>query len=283
MNGEAAGVSSPAWSGSREEALRRRAERLASWEGRRQIAWNLAASWFLLCATSAAMLLVGALTLFRKRRLYAEGMARWLAETTLRACGVNMVVHRDRPFPESQVIYLANHTSTLDMYLLLALGLPRTRYFLFGQVRRVVPLGIIAYLMGTFFTPSQSRPEERARCFRRAERVLRRTGDSVYLSPEGQRITTGEIGHFNKGSFHLATNLHVPIVPLFIDIPPEINPGTGHFVLPGTVHVYVLPEVPTDGWRLEDLVRNKEAVRDLYVGFQDELRSRAARGGEGAP
>ena len=59
------------------------------------------------------------------------------------------------------------------------------------------------------------------RCFQAAERVLRRTGDSVYLSPEGTRITGGTIGHFNKGTFHLATDLRVPIVPLFIDIPPE--------------------------------------------------------------
>ena len=38
-------------------------------------------------------------------------------------------------------------------------------------------------------------------------------------SPEGARITTGEIGHFNKGAFHLATSLRAPIVPLYLEIP----------------------------------------------------------------
>ncbi len=57
--------------------------------------------------------------------------------------------------------------------------------------------------------------------------MLRRTGESVYLSPEGKRITDGTIGHFNKGAFHLATNLQVPILPFYIDIPPEIDPQMG--------------------------------------------------------
>ena len=111
------------------------------------------------------------------------------------------------------------------------------------------------------------------KCFQNAERVLRRTEDSVYLSPEGRRILGGEIGHFNKGSFHLATSLQVPILPLYIDIPVEINPGLGYEVIPGTAHVHVLPEISTEGWELADLVKNKEGVRDVYVRFQESLRS----------
>lgn len=93
------------------------------------------------------------------------------------------------------------------------------------------------------------------------------------LSPEGRRITDGAIGHFNKGAFHLATNLQTPILPLYIDIPPEINPGMSYCrVAPGTVDVYVLPPISTEGWKLEDLLANKESVRDVFVRFQDELR-----------
>ena len=101
---------------------------------------------------------------------------------------------------------------------------------------------------------------------------LRRTGESVYLSPEGRRITGGTIGHFNKGTFHLATNLQVPILPFYIDIPPEIDPQLGNQVVPGTVHVYVLPEISTKGWKLDDLLENKESVRDIFVRFQKQLR-----------
>jgi 1-acyl-sn-glycerol-3-phosphate acyltransferase len=119
--------------------------------------------------------------------------------------------------------------------------------------------------MGTFFTVPQSRPAERVRIFQRADRILRRTGESVYLSPEGGRITTGEIGHFNKGAFHLATSLKAPIVPLFFQIPREIDPGRGFDARPGVVHVYVMPVIDTSGWRIEQLHEHKERVRDMFV------------------
>jgi 1-acyl-sn-glycerol-3-phosphate acyltransferase len=125
--------------------------------------------------------------------------------------------------------------------------------------------------MGTFFTPNQSRPAARAHCFRKAEEVLRRTGASVCLSPEGTRVTNGSIGAFNKGSFHLATNLKVPIVPLYIDIPPEVDPGKGWQVAPGTAHLHILPEIRTDDWSLEDLDTNREKVHSVYLDFHRNL------------
>ena len=260
------------------DPLELRRLRLASFRGRLRVAFNIGATFLIMTAGAAAMLAVALLTLFRARRFYAEVMARWTSLAILRILRVRIMVHGDRPFPERQTIYISNHTSTLDMFLLLALGLPNTRYFMRGKFRVIIPLGIVNYLIGTFFTPSQRYPAKRVRCFRNAERVLRRTGESVYLSPEGRRVTDGRIGHFNKGTFHLATNLQVPILPFFIDVPPETNPGLGMAVLPGTVHVYLLPPISTEGWRLEDLRENKQRVRAMFVRFQDGLRGRRSRG-----
>ena len=211
-----------------------------------------------------ALIPVAIVTLFRARRLYAAVAAR-VARLVLRLWGIRVVVHQDRPFPRTQTIYVSNHTSTLDLFVLVALALPNTRFFLSGFVRKYVPLGIIAYLMGTFFTVPQSRHVERVRRFQRANRILRRTGESVYLSPEGGRITTGEIGPFNKGAFHLATSLKAPIVPLYFQIPRDIDPGLGFDARPGTVHVHVMPAIDTSGWRLERLHEHKESVRDLFI------------------
>jgi 1-acyl-sn-glycerol-3-phosphate acyltransferase len=124
---------------------------------------------------------------------------------------------------------------------------------------------VIAWMMGTFFTVPQDRPEERRRIFARAERVLRRTRESVYLSPEGGRVTTGEIGHFNKGAFHLATNLGAPIVPLYFEIPRGVDPGLGYNARPGDVTVHVLSAVDTQDWVIEDLVANVARVRAVFV------------------
>ncbi len=220
------------------------------------------------------MLAISVATLFRARRFCAEVIAKWLGGAVLSLYGLQLVVHQDRPFPTSQTIYVANHTSTLDLFILIALGLPNTRFFMKRKYLLYLPLGMVSWLTGTFFTPPQSMPEKRVRCFEGAERRLRRTGESVFLSPEGTRVTSGEIGPFNKGAFHLATNLEVPIVPLFIDIPPGINPGKGFGARPGTIDVFVHAPVSTERWRLEDLDTNKDAIRERFVGYLDESRGR---------
>jgi 1-acyl-sn-glycerol-3-phosphate acyltransferase len=230
-----------------------------------------AASGLLVSIVALLLIPVGALTLFRARRLYSAVAAR-LARAVLALYGVRFVVHATAPLPRTQTVYISNHTSTLDLFLLVALGLPSTRFFLSGFLRKLPPLGIIAAMMGTFFTVPQDRPAERTRIFQRADRMLRRTGESVYLSPEGGRITTGEIGRFNKGAFHLATSLRAPIVPIYFRIPRDVDPGRGYDARPGTVHVHVLPAVDTREWSLTDLAGNAESVRNLFVQAHERFR-----------
>ena len=227
------------------------------------------AAGLLICFVALVLIPIALITFFRTRRLYTA-IATRLARAILLLFGIHLVVHRDHSFPTERTVYISNHSSTLDVFVLAALGLPNTRFFLTGARRKWIPLGIITHLMGTFFTVPQTRPAERTRIFQRAERVLRRTGESVYLSPEGGRITTGEIGHFNKGAFHLATALGAPIVPFYFQIPPSLDPGIGYHAKPGVVHVYVKPPIETYAWRIEDLLRNTEDVREMFIRWHRE-------------
>src|SRR4051812_1732858 len=220
---------------------------------------------------SLVMLVVGIATLFQARRFYSEVMAKWLGVGVLRLWGIDYRVIGRPANTGRQSIYISNHTSTLDVFLLIALGLPRTRFFLSGFLRKMPPIGIIGTLIRIFWTVPQEYPERRREIFRRADRILRATGDSVYLSPEGMRVTTGEIGTFNKGAFHLATSLHAQIVPIYIAIPRDIDPGMGYDAKPGTTDVYFLPPIDTCRWTLIDLDKNRAAVRDLFVRVHESL------------
>ena len=221
---------------------------------------------------SLLMLVVAVLTLFQARRLYCEVMAKQLGRFALWLSGVNVVNHRDHPLPAGQVVYVSNHTSSLDVFVLIAMGLPNARFFMFGKLRRILPVGLIGYLIGIFWTVDQCYPEQRKRIFERAALVLKRTGESVYLSPEGQRIVTGEIGHFNKGAFHMATDLQAPIQPFYIHIPKAINPGFGLVSGTGCVDVYFMPPISTVGWKVEDVDANRDAVREMFVKFHESLQ-----------
>ena len=228
----------------------------------------------LMIVGAAAMVPIGVVTLFRARRLYAW-LAGRLCVAILLVHGVRIRVHADRPFPRNQTVYVSNHTSTLDLFVLVTLGLPNCRFFLSGFLRKILPLGVVAWMMGTFFTVPQDQPAARVRIFTRAAATLRRTGESVYLSPEGGRIVTGRIGHFNKGAFHMATDLRVPIVPMYIRIPKEMDPGRGYKARPGIVDVHVLPPIDTSGWTEAEVPANTARVRDLFVRIHEEMQCRA--------
>jgi 1-acyl-sn-glycerol-3-phosphate acyltransferase len=236
-----------------------------------QVASLMVVSVLLTSATATLLLPIALVTAFRARRLYAAATTR-LARSLLRLWGVQLRVHPPNAFPLSQVVYISNHSSTIDLFALVALGLPNTRFFLSGFLQKFVPLGILARLMGTFFTVPQDRPDERRRIFWRATETLRATGESVYLSPEGGRITTGEIGPFNKGAFHLATSLGAPIVPLYFCIPPEIDPGLGFAIGSGVVDVFVKPAIETRSWRVDDVVLNRDRVRAMFVTWHTQRK-----------
>ena len=223
-----------------------------------------AVSGLFLTLAALAILPVAVVTLLRTRRVYAR-YSTCVARVILRIWGLRVRVHGGPQDGSRQVVYVSNHSSTIDLFVLVALGLPNTRFFLSGFLQKLVPLGILAHLMGTFFTVPQDRPEERRRIFARACRILMRTRESVYLSPEGMRVTTGEIGRFNKGAFHLATVLGAPLAPFHIFIPRASDPGAGYWARPGTVVVTFKPLIETTGWRIEEVVANKERVRDLFV------------------
>jgi 1-acyl-sn-glycerol-3-phosphate acyltransferase len=224
-------------------------------------------------AGSLIMLVVAIPTLFLKRRFYSEVIGSWIGRIVLRIWSVNFVKHYSEPLTERQTIFISNHTSTLDVMLLIALALPRARFFLSGYLRKFPPVLIIGYLIRVFWTVEQKFPERRREIFRRADRILRRSGNSVYLSPEGKCVTTGEIGSFNKGAFHLATSLKAPIVPIYIYIPPTVQGWRGYKAKPGTVDVYFLPAIDTSSWRLEELETNRDRVRSLYLRVHDAMRT----------
>lgn len=234
--------------------------------------WRLVLSLAFMTAGALAMLAVAIATLFRARRFYSEVIGAFIGRATLRIWGIRFVVHHAEPLPRRQAIFVSNHPSTLDVFILIGLALPRTRFFLSGFLRRMPPFAIVGTLIRIFWTVPQQYPDQRRRIFQRADRVLRDTGDSVYLSPEGTRVTTGEIGHFNKGSFHLATSLRAPIVPIYLRTPAAVNPGKGYAAGAGVVDVYFLPAIDTSAWRLEDLEENRDRVHELFVRVHAAMR-----------
>ncbi len=249
----------------------RRARKPNSWRAKTRVLLASLASMLLLCVGSVLMLIIGVLTGFQARRFYAEVLARGMARMALGFYGVRIIEHRDFPFRTRQTVYISNHTSALDMFVLISLGLPNCRYFLSGFLRKILPLWIIGWMIGIFWTVPQTQGKKRTRIFQRADQVLKRSGESVFLTPEGQITWV-----FNKGAFHLATSLKAPILPIYIFIPNEVDPGPwtngdGMDVRAGDVHVYYRAEIDTSSWSIEDVSTYRDQARNMYVAWCTEL------------
>jgi len=233
---------------------------------------RIAATFVLVSVATVLMFFLSLAAMFQAKHFVRRVVLEPCAELALKLWGIRRVLSIESAPPPGQVVYISNHTSTLDIFLILAIRLQNIRFFLWGELRKFPPIAVIGYLLGVFWTAPQSQTERRRDIFRRAARILRESGESVFLSPEGGRVTSGNIGPFNRGAFHLCVSLGAPLVPIFIDIPRAIDPGRGLKAKPGTVTIYVKPAIDTTGWTEENVAVKKEEVRDLFIQWNIDHR-----------
>ncbi len=103
-----------------------------------------------------------------------------------------------------------------------------------------------------------------------AEKILLQDGDSMILSPEGQRTITGELGEFKKGGFHYVKNTNIAsIVPVGLKGAFEANKRTSWKINPGNLTVvFGEPILPLDYKELSvEELRNltKKRISELLV------------------
>jgi 1-acyl-sn-glycerol-3-phosphate acyltransferase len=218
----------------------------------------------LLAVGSIVVLLYSIVSLFMFPEFCRQRIIRPFCTLILRIAGVRVMV--DGAIIESRpCVYVSNHLSALDIFIVCSLGLPNTRYFMSVSTLKVIPMTIVGLATRVFYIAEQWEPIKRSKCFQRAERLLRQSGDNVYLTPEGRRNPNLAIQPFNKGAFHLAINLQRPIVALRIDLPPESNPRLGLAAKAGVARVSRICTFETAGLDVDSLLKLRDQVREAYL------------------
>jgi putative phosphoserine phosphatase / 1-acylglycerol-3-phosphate O-acyltransferase len=100
--------------------------------------------------------------------------------------------------------------------------------------------------------------------------VALRTGLSVVVAPEAERVDTTEVGTFEASAFRAAMDAGAAIVPIVIHDAEMIASRNASSMNAGTVHVTVLPPVPTGQWTARRLDERVAAVREQFL---DTLRA----------
>jgi 1-acyl-sn-glycerol-3-phosphate acyltransferase len=174
---------------------------------------------------------------------------------------------------EKPVIFIANHTSFLDILLAIMLH-PKIVLMVKGWVYNSPFFGPIIRYAGYVYTDDG--PEENIKKMK----DLVADGYSLLIFPEGTRSEDGTIGRFHKGAFYLAEQLNLDIQPLLIHGASDVLPKNDFLIRSGALNVRVLPRIAHHderfGTQLRDKTKNISAFfKTEFAAYKNEMENEA--------
>jgi putative phosphoserine phosphatase/1-acylglycerol-3-phosphate O-acyltransferase len=197
-----------------------------------------------------------------RRRAINRAIEVW-GDLGTRAAGVELVVTGREYLALRPAVFVFNHQSGADPFLLCALLRRDFVGVAKAEIRRNPLLGPAFAFADTVFV-DRSDHEQAVRALDPAVATLRR-GLGILIAPEGTRSASYEVGPFKKGAFRIALAARAPIVPIVLHDARNLLPRGGWIMRAGTVHVSVLAPIATDAWSIETLDVHVAAVRERFV------------------
>jgi 1-acyl-sn-glycerol-3-phosphate acyltransferase len=181
----------------------------------------------------------------------------------LRLLGVEVRVSGLEHVPPGPAVYAANHASTLDIFVVFG-HLPVDFRIIYKKSLSLVPLVGWAIWLGGHVPIDRSNPVRARRSLDTAARRIR-GGTSVVVFPEGTRSPDGAVRLFKRGSFRLAIDTGVPVVPVSLIGVKAVVPRGLTSVRPGTVRVELHPPVPVAGRSPDEVEALAEEIRQIVA------------------
>jgi 1-acyl-sn-glycerol-3-phosphate acyltransferase len=188
---------------------------------------------FLIPAISVYTIVLGTLSLgsslFERRGYFAHWCARTWSRLILSTTGVQVDVRGlERLVPGRTYVFVSNHQSIYDIPILFW-SLPyQLRIIAKKSLGRFPFLGW--HLRRTGHMLVDRRRPDRDAIFGWASRLTSQ-GLSLIVFPEGTRSSYGRVGRFKRGSFYLALEGGLPVVPISVI-------GSRHVMLKGRLATY---------------------------------------------
>ncbi|MCD7463938.1 1-acyl-sn-glycerol-3-phosphate acyltransferase [Datura stramonium] len=183
----------------------------------------------------------------------------------------NPITIEGAEYSEETAIYISNHASPIDIFLIMWLtptgtvGIAKKEiiwYPLFGQL----------YVLANHLRIDRSNPAAAIESMNEAAHAVAKNNLSLIIFPEGTRSKNGRLLPFKKGFVHLALQTRRPIVPIVMSgTHLAWRKGSLH-VRPTPLTVKFLPPIKTDDWvadKIEDYVK---LLQDVYVKILPEFQ-----------
>lgn len=196
----------------------------------------------------------------RGRLAFANWSMRLFAGFCLRSCGHRWRFHRS-PLPVHPAIFVANHSSTVDTFLVPRLFPAQTSVIAKKEIIWFPVIGQLVWL-ASFLLIDRQNSQRSATSLKRLSERIHEDGISLWLLPEGTRSREGQLARFKTGFVHLAVATGLPVVPIVFHDSYRLWPAGTLRCRPGEVVVEVLEAIDTSAWSANDARELAEAVRE---------------------
>ncbi|MAO65767.1 MAG: 1-acyl-sn-glycerol-3-phosphate acyltransferase [Balneola sp.] len=217
---------------------------------------------FTISTPMIALLLI--LSFGKATNFIVENFGPFIAYPVLWTLGIKFNVIQHGEPVEPPVIYTINHSSTLDLVTMIALGLPHIRFVAKWELQYNPLFFIVGHLTGQVFI-QRKKSEKAIRKLQNTYDRLHRDKLSIMVAPEGSRKHPGVIGPFKKGAFHMAIDLGFPIVPIYFEGNQELSLGGSLLSKSGTINAHIHPPIDTSGWEKETMDEHIKELRSKYL------------------
>jgi len=233
---------------------------------------------FLIPAISVYTLVLGAASLvssvFDRRGYFAHACARAWSWLILKTTGVRVAVEGlDRIVPGTTYVFVSNHQSIYDTPVIFA-SLPyQLRIIAKTSLARFPVLGWHLKRGGHLFVDRQH--PDRAGILKRW-RALVSEGLSLIIYAEGTRSGDGRVGRFKAGSFLIAIQAGLPIVPLAVIGSRQVMPKGRLRTEPADVRLIVhdpIPPPPIADPTIQDAKALAQRVQAIVADTVDKLQN----------
>jgi len=194
----------------------------------------------------------------RVNQRWAEGMLRW---NRVRASLEGL----DRLIPGQPYVFVANHVSHIEIWVLLA-RLPGSVRFIYKRELEKVPVFGRAMVTSGHIPIDRQKPSSAFAAYDAASKDIR-AGTSAIVFAEGTRSTDGKLMPLKRGPFVMAIAAGVPVVPVAVLGAFESMPKGSIAPKPVPITIRIGQPILTTGLGYEDRDRLSKECRVALLGM----------------
>jgi 1-acyl-sn-glycerol-3-phosphate acyltransferase len=197
-------------------------------------------------------------------------ITRWWSKIIVLSANIKVEISgKENIKSNTSYLVICNHQSHLDIPVLVY-HLPLRLTFLAKKELFKIPFFGWGMQAAGILKIDRSNQKKAIQTLKDAEKIIIGKNFSVLAFPEGTRSTDGEIDAFKKGSFVMAMNTGLQVLPVSIRGTYDILPKKKLTIKPGKVRLKIYPPVESKNYDFDTRNMLVEKVHQIIVkGFHE--------------